>query len=246
MLNRVEPVLACDCWLPTGLPLKDLLMAIIKVLLIDSQASFSGSLLALLNAEPDIAVVCDAVIPFDVGETFGKIPTDVVVINVSWPLSEYLDAIHTLRKKEPGLRIVAFSGHEDPETMFLVLNAGANALLLARTEDQKKIADAVRAVYGGGTYVSNDAAEIMIPHYIDQRETQPIASSLKRLSSREREILNLVIDGKPNSEIARRLAISPKSVDTYRSRLMKKLGVKDLPSLVKFAIRHDLISSDTV
>ena len=85
----------------------------------------------------------------------------------------------------------------------------------------------------------------MIPHYLDQREVKWIADPLERLSSREREVLNLIVDGEPSAEIARRLSISPKSVGTYRVRLMKKLGVKDLPSLVKFTLQHGLTSVDT-
>ena len=99
--------------------------------------------------------------------------------------------------------------------MFLLLCAGAHGVLLANTAHQK-IADAIRAVHGGGTYVSGDAADIMIPHYLDQPGAKWIANPLERLSSRKREVLNLIVDGKPSDEIAQRLSISPKSVGTYR------------------------------
>ena len=109
--------------------------------------------------------------------------------------------------------------------MFLLLCAGAHGVLLTETA-QHKIAEAIRAVYGGGTYVSDDAAGIMIPHYLQQHEAKRTTDPLERLSSRERQVLTLVIDGEPSAEIARRLSISPKSVGTYRNRLMKKLELK--------------------
>lgn len=220
-------------------------MTQIKVLFIEEMVNGAADLRSAVQEEPDIVIVGTVVAPNCAGESVGQISADVVVMNVTWSLQGKLDTINGLLKKKAGTRIVVLSEDESPEGMFLLLCAGAHGVLLAKTAYQK-IADAIRAVYGGGTYVSDDAANIMIPHYLDQREVKRIADPLKRLSSREREVLAMVIDGEPSSEIARRLSISPKSVGTYRSRLMKKLGVKDLPSLVKFAIRHDLTSNGTM
>ena len=112
-------------------------------------------------------------------------------------------------------------------------------MLLAETAGVTLV-NAIRAVYGGGAFVCGNAAALMIPHYINRGGPKTPITPLESLSRRERQVLNLVVDGMSSSEIAQQLAISPKSVDTYRSRLMKKLGVTDLPSLVKFAIHHDL------
>ncbi len=218
-------------------------MTQIKVLFIEQMVNSTANLRSMLQEEPDIVIVGTVVAPNSTEETVGHILADIVVMNVTWPLQERLDSTKGLLKKESGARIVVLVEDGSPEGMFLLLCAGAHGVLLAKTA-QHKIAEAIRAVYGGGTYMSGDAAGIMIPHYLEQREVQRNADPLDRLSSRERQVLTLVIDGEPISEIARRLSISPKSVGTYRSRLMKKLGVKDFPSLVKFAIRHDLISSE--
>jgi DNA-binding NarL/FixJ family response regulator len=221
------------------------LMTQIKVLFIEQMVNGTANLRSVLQEESDIVIVGTVVAPNSVRESVGQIPADVVVMNVTWSLQGELDTLNGLLKNEAGTRIVVLVEDGSPEGMFLLLCAGAHGVLLAQTAHQK-IADAIHAVYGGGTYVTDDAADIMIPHYLDQRQAKRIADPLKRLSSRERQVLTLVIDGEPSSEIARRLSISPKSVGTYRSRLMKKLGVKDLPSLVKFAIRHDLTSSGPV
>lgn len=217
-------------------------MTQIKVLFIEQNVNGTANLRSVLQEEPDIVIVANVVASNSAAESVGRILADVVVMDAIRPLARGLDTMHALFKGGSGTRIVVLTEDGSPEGMFLLLCAGAHGVLLAKTA-QHKIADAIRAVHGGGTYVTDDAADIMIPHYLDQRQAKRIAGPLERLSSREREVLTLVIDGEPSSEIARRLSISPKSVGTYRSRLMKKLGVKDLPSLVRFAIRHDLTST---
>ena len=216
-------------------------MTQIKVLFIEQMVNGTANLRSVLQEEPDIVIVGTVLVPHSVAESVGKF----LPISSSWMrFGCYRGIRHHEQTAEKGVwrTIVVLVEDGIPEEMFLLLCAGAHGVLLAKTAHQK-IADAIRAVYGGGTYVTDDAADIMIPHYLQQREVKRIADPLERLSSRERQVLILVIDGEPSSEIARRLSISPKSVGTYRSRLMKKLGVKDLPSLVKFAIRHDLTSS---
>ena len=219
-------------------------MTQIKVLFIEQMVNGTANLRAVLQEEPDIVIVGTVLVPHSVAESVEQIPADIVVMDATWLLQRRLDTTNGLLKKESGARIVVLVEDGIPEEMFLLLCAGVHGVLLAQTAHQK-IADAIRAVYGGGTYVTDDAADIMIPHYLDQREVKRIADPLERLSSREREVLNLIVDGEPSAEIARRLSISPKSVGTYRIRLMKKLGVKDLPSLVKFTLLHGLTSVDS-
>jgi len=102
---------------------------------------------------------------------------------------------------------------------------------------------AVRSVYGGKRYLCQYIANNVIDDYIRRREASEPTSPLESLSSREREVLQLVVEGKTSAEIAEILSLSPKTAETYRSRIMEKLGVSNLPSLVKFAIRHGLTES---
>ena len=99
---------------------------------------------------------------------------------------------------------------------------------------------AVRAVHAGRRYLCEKIDEIIIDDYLNHRESSETKTPLERLSQREREILHLVVEGKSSAEIAKILYLSPKTVETYRSRLMQKLNISDLPSLVKFAIQHGL------
>jgi RNA polymerase sigma factor (sigma-70 family) len=104
------------------------------------------------------------------------------------------------------------------------------------------VVEAVRAVYRGERYLSKRIADLVMDASLQKLESWTDASPLDGLSAREREILQLVAEGKTSQEIAERLAISSKTVDTYRSRLMRKIGVEDMAGLIRFAIRHGVIS----
>jgi DNA-binding NarL/FixJ family response regulator len=105
-----------------------------------------------------------------------------------------------------------------------------------------EVVDAVRAVYRGERYLSQSIADLLADGSLRNLEASLEFSPLETLSPREREILQLVAEGKTSQEIAERLSISPKTVDTYRSRLMRKIGVEDMAGLVKFAIQHGVIA----
>jgi DNA-binding NarL/FixJ family response regulator len=121
------------------------------------------------------------------------------------------------------------------------LKAGAKGYLIKETAGLE-VVDAVRAVYRGERYLSQRISDLLTDVAFRKLEMPMEVSPLERLSSREREILQLVAEGKTSQEIAERLSISPKTVDTYRSRLMHKIGVEDMAGLVKFAIQHGVIS----
>jgi len=102
------------------------------------------------------------------------------------------------------------------------------------------VVDAIRSIHAGRRYLCEKISDLMIEDYLDQRTRSPDSSPLDELSHREREILPLIVDGYSSAEIAERLHLAVSTVSTYRSRLMKKLGVKDVPELVKFAMEHHL------
>ncbi len=132
--------------------------------------------------------------------------------------------------------------HSSKEHIFRALEAGALGYLLKESAG-KEMVKAIRAVYAGNRFLSDRISQTMIEDYIHQRRADSAKESpIKRLSQREREVLQLVVEGKSSAEIASSLFLSPKTVETYRSRLMHKLGIKDLPSLVKFAIQHGMTS----
>jgi DNA-binding NarL/FixJ family response regulator len=146
-----------------------------------------------------------------------------------------IEAARMLRDRCPETRVVILSMHSSSEHVFRAFEAGAAGYLLKESAGTEAAA-AVRTVHGGQSYLSR-AIAALAPH---TRLSAGRAGPLDSLSARERQVLQLVVEGHSSAEIAKRVHLSPKSVETYRSRLMKKLGVSDVPSLVKFAIHHGI------
>jgi DNA-binding NarL/FixJ family response regulator len=163
-----------------------------------------------------------------------ELKPDVVVMDVTMPRLNGIDATEQLKRVLPHANVIVLSMHDSAEIVQRAFAAGASGYLLKESTGWE-IVDAIRAVRAGRRYLSReiDAAQI-------ERNVGEHGDPLKRLSRREREILQLVVEGHTSAEIAVMVSLSPKTVDSYRSRLMQKLGVRDLPSLVKLAIRFGL------
>jgi len=125
------------------------------------------------------------------------------------------------------------------ESILRSLKAGASGYLLKESAGRELIT-AIHAVHAGQRYLSQKVSDRMVGAYLEQ--TKGIQDPVSVLSQREREVLQLVVEGRTSAEIAEKLFLSVKTIETYRSRLMQKLGIKDIPSLIKFAIQHGLTS----
>jgi len=159
---------------------------------------------------------------------------DVALLDIAMPELNGVEATQQMHDAYPSTQVLILSMHSTTEHIFRALQAGARGYLL-KDSAGAEVADAVRVVHAGRRYLSQKIAATVIDDYIAERHR---TSPLESLSSRERQILQLVAEGKSSTEIAAILFLSPKTVDTYRSRLMHKLDIGDLPSLVKFAIQH--------
>jgi DNA-binding NarL/FixJ family response regulator len=216
----------------------------IKVFLADDHAVVRDGLQALLEGEHDISVVGSASNGRDAVRQVQKFDPDVVIMDIAMPELNGIEATARICEACPAIRVIILSMHDTSEHIFQALKAGARGYLIKESAGKEVIA-AVHAVYSGRRYLSQKIEEKVIETYIENRKTLPDRSPLEKLSLREREILQLVVEGKTSAEIAESLFISPKTVETYRSRLMQKLGINDLPGLVKFAIQHGLTSIET-
>ena len=164
---------------------------------------------------------------------------DVAILDVTMPGLNGIEAAAILRERCPHTRIVFLSMHSDREYVHRAFAAGASAYLLKGSASEE-VVTAVQAVMVGIRYLSRDLKAAGRMQSPGARATGPLDS----LSARERQVLQLVVEGHSSAEIAGQVNLSPKSVDTYRSRLMKKLGVPDVTALVKFAVQHGLTPSD--
>ncbi len=210
----------------------------IRVLLADDHAIMRDGLKALLSARPGISVVAEVGNGRDAVRRAQELKPDVVIMDVSMPDLNGIEAARLLRDSCPATRIVMLSMHSSSEHVFRAFEAGATAYLLKESASVEMEA-AVRAAHAGRRYLSRALAALDPA----ARSQATRASPLDSLSARERQVLQLVVEGHSSNEIAKLVHLSPKTIETYRSRLMKKLGVKDVTGLVKFAIEHRLTPS---
>ncbi|MDE2439619.1 MAG: response regulator transcription factor [Betaproteobacteria bacterium] len=208
----------------------------ITVLIADDHAVVRDGLRLLLENQPDIRVIGEVADGREAVEAVIRLKPDVVLMDLAMPLLNGIDATSQIIEKQETARVVMLSMHSTVEHVFRALQAGALGYLRKESAGNE-VVDAVRAVHGGRRYLSHKITESMVDDYIRKRT---IDSPLDSLSQRERAILQLLVEGKSGIEIARLLHVSPKTVDTYRSRMMQKLGIGDLPGLVKFALQHGL------
>jgi DNA-binding NarL/FixJ family response regulator len=211
----------------------------ITVFLADDHAVLRDGLRFLLDAQEDIEVVGDAANGRDAVRWVPELRPDVVILDIAMPELNGIDAAVQIGELCPSSRVIMLSMHSTSEHIFRALQAGAYGYLLKESAGGELIT-AVRRVAAGHRYLSQEISEVMMQDYVRQRETAEVQSPLASLSPREREILQLVVEGKSSAEIADMLFLSPKTVGTYRSRLMQKLGIDDLTGLIKFAIQHGL------
>jgi DNA-binding NarL/FixJ family response regulator len=215
----------------------------ITVFLADDHAVVRDGLRFLLEAQPDIHVIGDAANGRAAMDQVPKLCPDVVVMDIAMPELNGIESTRRLVQMCPSVRVIILSMHCTSEHIFRALQAGAHGYLL-KDSAGIEVADAVRAVHAGRRYLSAAISDTLIDDYVRQRQAGEAQSPLARLSPREWEILQLVVEGESSAAIADTLSLSPKTIDTYRSRLMQKLGIGDLPSLVKFAIQHGLTPLD--
>ena len=213
----------------------------IRVLIADDHAIVREGLGTMLSHQPDMTVVGLATHGREAIRMVDEYQPDVAIMDISMPELNGIDAISQMLPRHPNIKVIVLSIHETKPYVYRALKAGARGYLLKETAGLE-VVDAVRAVYGGERYLSQRISDLVRDVSFRSLDGSKEVSPLEQLSPREREILQLVAEGKTSQEIGERLSISSKSVDTYRSRLMRKIGVKDVAGLVKFAIQHGVIS----
>lgn len=208
----------------------------ISVLIADDHAVVRDGLRLLLENQPDMRVVGEVADGRAAVEAALRLKPDVVLMDLAMPLLNGADATAQIMEKLETSKVVILSMHSTVEHVFRALQAGALGYLRKESAGNE-VVDAVRMVHSGRRYLSQKITESVVDDYVRKRADE---SPLESLSQREREILQLLVEGRSGIDIARLLNVSPKTVDTYRSRMMQKLGIGDLPSLVKFALQHGL------
>ncbi len=215
----------------------------ITVFLADDHRMVREGFRLLLQTQPDIEVVGEAGNGRDAVRQVSKLMPEIVLMDIAMPELNGIDATRQICEENPSTKVIILSMYSTTQHIFRALRAGARGYILKESAGDDVIT-AVRAVHDGRVFLCKEISETVIQNYVRNYEIAEDYGPLASLNTREREILQLLVEGKTNARIAELLFLSPKTVETYRSHLMQKLGISDLPGLVKFAIQHGLTSVD--
>jgi len=209
----------------------------VTVLLADDHAVVRDGLRALLETG-DLQVVAVAGNGREAVAEALRLRPDIVIMDIAMPELDGVEATRRIVEKCPETRVLILSMYLSAEHIYRALQAGAQGYVLKESAGEE-VVEAIRTLRAGKRYLSHRITETVIDDYL--REGANV-SPLDSLSLRERDVLQLVVEGRTNAAIAQALSLSPKTVETYRARIMKKLKVRDTVELVKFSMRHGLIS----
>jgi DNA-binding NarL/FixJ family response regulator len=212
----------------------------ITIVLADDHAVLRDSLQFLLGAQADFTVVGTAGNGRDAVQQVAQLRPDVAILDIAMPEMNGIEAARQIRQVCPSTQVIILSMHRTPEHISQALQAGARGYLVKESASDDVI-EAVRAVHAGKRYMSQGLSDVAIEYYVSLHRDDAVRSRLDSLTAREREILQLLAEGRSSPEIADLLSLSPRTVDSYRSRIMQKLDIHHLPGLVRFAIQHGLI-----
>lgn len=214
----------------------------IRLFLADDHQVLRAGLRALLETYPDLTISGEAGNGLEAVRAVIKLRPDVAILDIAMPELNGIEAARQIRSECPQTQVIILSMYSSHQHIYQALKAGVRGYVLKEAAPDELV-EAIRAVQAGQRYLSPKVADELIEDYIDARPGgRTPDTALDLLSERERTVLQLVVEGKSSTEIAELLVLSPKTVDSYRSRLMQKLGITDLPGLVKFAIQQGLIS----
>jgi len=215
----------------------------IRILIADDHAVLRAGLRMLLEAQPDMTVVGEAA---DGEETIAlteRLAPDLVLLDITMPGVGGLEALRQIKTAHPDTKVLVLTMHDDEGYLRQVLEAGGSGYVLKRAADTELLS-AIRAVHTGGTFLHAEHIRILLESAPDREGEQQEEGddSYERLSQREREVLRLIALGYTNRQAAEQLYLSVKTVETYKARLMSKLGLHSRAELVRYALRKGLLS----
>ena len=208
----------------------------IRIVIADDHAIVRAGVRALFSTEDDLSVVGEAADGREAVAEVRRHNPDVLLLDLTMPEANGIDAITQVCAACPSTRVVVLSMHASAEYVRPAIRAGASGYVV-KGSGLEALVDAVRAVAAGENFFDSKVAAML-------RENDGVVDPLDRLTPREREVLQLVAEGLTNREMAARLGVSAKTVDTHRTSLMRKLDLHDAPSLTRFAVRRGLVSPE--
>jgi DNA-binding NarL/FixJ family response regulator len=212
----------------------------IRIILADDHTMLREGLRALIEEQPAMTVIAMAEDGRSTVRLAEKLRPDIIVMDISMPGMNGMEATRQILAKDPGIKILALSMHTDRRFVVEMLSAGASGYLLKDCAFEELIS-ALHALADKRTYLSPKISDVVVKDYAG-RSSKTAISALDVLSPREREVLQLLAEGKSTREIASILNVGMKTVETYRQQIMEKLDIHTIAELTKFAVREGLTS----
>jgi two-component system, NarL family, response regulator NreC len=209
----------------------------IRVLIADDHTIVRSGVRLLLNAEADMRVVGEALDGREALELTGSLQPDVVLMDIAMPVMDGLEATRALKERFPDTQVIVLTMHRSDEYFFEVLKAGASGYIL-KAAKPGELVDAVRIVAKGQVFLYPAMAKKLLTDYLNRVDG---GDGAQDLSPREKEILRLLAAGHSNKEIAEKLVVSPSTVHSHRTNLMRKLGLSSRHELFQYARKHGLL-----
>jgi DNA-binding NarL/FixJ family response regulator len=212
-------------------------MSTLRVVLADDHEVVRAGLRALVEATPGMEVVGEAGDGHEAVARARTLEPDVVVMDVSMPGVDGAEATERIARDCPGVKVIALTAHDDRAHLMRLLQAGAAGYVLKRAAADELVR-AIRTVGSGGTYVDPVLAGALLRRSAQPFQAEPAAAPAEALSEREEEVLRRIAWGESNKEIAHRLGISTKTVETYKARITEKLGLRSRTEMVRYALHR--------
>jgi len=214
----------------------------LRILLADDHKVVRQGTRALLSTVPEWKIVGEADNGRDAVSLTAELKPDIVILDIGMPELNGLDATRQIKKKLPETEVLIFTGQETEELVHDVFDSGARSYIM-KTDAADHLIDALKALSEHKHFFTSRISEIVFARYIQGKKTVEGAPEKSRITDREREIVQLLAEGKSSKEIATILGISVRTVETHRAAIMKKLGLKSFSELIRYAIRNKIVEA---
>jgi len=211
-----------------------------RVLLADDHAIVRRGLRSLLETEPDVSVVAEAADGHEAVRLGAAHTPDVAILDIGMPLLNGIEVASRLRAQEVPPRVIILSMHTDESYILRALAAGAQAYLLKDSTDEELL-PALRAVTAGKPFVSAAVSAVLVEDYVRHLQSRGLTDTFHLLTTREREVLQLLAEGRSNKEVAAVLEVGVSTIETHRANLMQKLNLHNTAEIVLYAVRKGII-----
>jgi two-component system, NarL family, response regulator NreC len=224
-------------------------MAKTRILIVDDHDVVRSGLNVLLRSAPDFAVVGEAADGEEALKQAAKLKPDIVIMDISMPKLDGIEATRLIKERQPEVKVIILSVHEDEEYAYQILKAGASGYLL-KNAGRKEIFEAVRSAMSGERFFSPGISRIIVQGFVSRAKEQTEAESAaapvadQKLTKREVEVLTYIARGFTNRQIAEALFLSFRTINTHRANMMQKLNIHDTAGLVRYAMTAGLVKSD--